>query len=112
MSDSYSYTESRTFTVTHARHMAAKVATDLKRMQRFYGKPSDENIADYESEATEMLRAGYLDTVTYGFKRTASGSSRLFVIRPVTSPARRPTTTTPAASAQAPTSAVPHFTAI
>ena len=69
MSDSYSYTESRTFTVTHARHMAAKVATDLKRMQRFYGKPSDENIADYESEATEMLRAGYLDTVTYGFKR-------------------------------------------
>ena len=69
MSDSYSYTESRTFTVTHARHMAAKVATDLKRMQRFYGKPSDESIADYETEATEMLRAGYLDTVTYGFKR-------------------------------------------
>ena len=69
MSDSYSYTESRTFTVTHARHMAAKVATDLKRMQRFYGKPSDENIADYESEATEMLRAGYLDTGTYGFRR-------------------------------------------
>ncbi len=69
MSDSYSYTESRTFTVTHARHMAAKVATDLKRMQRFYGKPSDASIADYETEATEMLRAGYLDTVTYGFKR-------------------------------------------
>jgi hypothetical protein len=69
MSDSYSYTESRTFTVTHARHMAAKVATDLKRMQRFYGKPSDVSIAEYETEATEMLRAGYLDTVTYGFKK-------------------------------------------
>ena len=69
MSYSYSFTESTTFTVTHARHMAAKVATDLKRMQRFYGKPSDEGIADYETEATEMLRAGYIDTVTYGFKK-------------------------------------------
>ena len=34
-----------------------------------YGKPSDESIADYETEATEMLRAGYLNTVTYGFKK-------------------------------------------
>jgi hypothetical protein len=31
MSYSFSYTESSTFTVTHARHMASKVATDLKR---------------------------------------------------------------------------------
>jgi hypothetical protein len=60
MSYSFSYTESSTFTVTHARHMAAKVATDLKRMQRFYGSPSDESIASYEAEATEMIRAGYL----------------------------------------------------
>src|SRR5271168_132930 len=69
MSYSFSYTESSTFTVTHARHMAAKVATDLKRMQRFYGSPSDESIASYEAEATEMIRAGYLGTVTYGFKK-------------------------------------------
>ena len=34
---SYSYTISTltSFTVTHARHIAAKVATDLKRLQRF-----------------------------------------------------------------------------
>ena len=69
MSSSYSYTESSTFTVTHARHMAAKVATDLKRMQRFYGKPSDESIAQYEAEVIELLKAGYLGTVSYGFKR-------------------------------------------
>lgn len=69
MSYSYSYTESSTFTVTHAKHMAAKVATDLKRMQRFYGSPSDAKIAEFEAEATEMLKAGYLETVTYGFKR-------------------------------------------
>jgi hypothetical protein len=69
MSDSFSYTENSSFTVTNARQLAAKVATDLKRLQRFYGKPSDANIADYQTEATEMIRAGYLQTVTYGFKR-------------------------------------------
>jgi hypothetical protein len=69
---SYSYTESTTFTVTHARHMAAKIATDLKRIQRFYGKPSDQAIADYEAEAVAMMKAGYLSSVTYGFKRDGS----------------------------------------
>lgn len=69
MSLSYTYTESATFTVTHARHMAAKVATDLKRMQRFYGSPSDADIAEYEAEVTEFLKEGYLGTVTYGFRR-------------------------------------------
>ncbi|MCK1541819.1 hypothetical protein IVB12_07450 [Bradyrhizobium sp. 179] len=69
MSYSYSFTESATFTVTHARHMAAKVATDLKRMQRFYGSPSDKSIAEFEAEATELIKAGYLGTVTYGFQK-------------------------------------------
>lgn len=66
---SYSYSESSTFTITHARHMAAKIATDLKRIQRFYGRPSDQDIADYEAEATAMMKAGYLSSVSYGFKR-------------------------------------------
>lgn len=69
---SYSISESITFTVTHARHMAAKIATDLKRIQRFYGWPSDREIAEYEEEAVAMMRAGYLSTVTYGFKRNGS----------------------------------------
>lgn len=69
MSYSLTVTESTTFTVTHARHMAAKVATDLKRMQRLYDRPSDSAIADYESEAIELMKAGYLDYVWYGFKR-------------------------------------------
>lgn len=69
MSYSHTISETTTFSVTHARHMAAKVATDLKRMQRFYGKPSDTDIANYEKEAIELLKAGYLWTVTYGFKR-------------------------------------------
>ncbi|MGL9623017.1 hypothetical protein QRQ56_34095 [Bradyrhizobium sp. U531] len=69
MSNSYSISESASFTVTHARHMAAKVATDLKRVQRFYGVPSDSDIADYETEVIELLKAGYMGTVTFGFKR-------------------------------------------
>jgi hypothetical protein len=69
MSYSYTISETTTFTVTHARHMAAKVATDLKRMQRLYGNPSDTDIVDYEAEITEFLKEGYLGTVTYGYRR-------------------------------------------
>ncbi|OYZ77833.1 MAG: hypothetical protein B7Y12_10145 [Rhizobiales bacterium 24-66-13] len=69
---SYSYTETITFTVTHARHMAAKIATDLKRIQRLYKWPSDREIAEYEEEAVAMMKAGYLGTVTYGFKRNGA----------------------------------------
>ncbi len=67
---SYSVSASETFTDTHARHLAAKVATDLKRVQRFYPTgPSDTWIASYEAEIVALLKAGYLDTVTYGFQR-------------------------------------------
>ena len=71
MSYSFSVSESATFTVTHARHMAAKVGTDLKRMQRFYGFPSDADIDAYEAEVIALLKAGYLGRVWYGFKRDA-----------------------------------------
>lgn len=68
---SYSFTvaDTQTFTITHARHIAAKVATDLKRVQRFYSYPSDTKIAELEAELVVMLKAGYLEEVTYGFKR-------------------------------------------
>ncbi len=66
---SYSVTSTDTFTLTHAKHMAAKVATDLKRMQRLYGYPSDADIADYEAECIALLKAGYFGEMTYGFRR-------------------------------------------
>ena len=69
MASSYTVSASTSFTITHARHMAAKVAADLKRMQRHYGKPSDADITNYEEEAAQLLKAGYLATVTYGYKR-------------------------------------------
>lgn len=69
MSSSYTASTSNTFTVVHARDMSAKVATDLKRMQRLYGLPSDTDIAAYEAEVIELLRRGYLGTAYYGFRR-------------------------------------------
>jgi hypothetical protein len=69
MTYSYTVSSSATFTITNAKNIASKVATDLKRIQRFYGEPSDESIVNYESEIIEFLKAGYLDTVTYGFKK-------------------------------------------
>lgn len=64
-----SYTYQYTFTLTHAKYLAAKVATDLKRIQRFYGEPSDDRIQNYEEEIIALLKEGYLDTITYGFKK-------------------------------------------
>lgn len=69
MSLSFTLTETSTFTITNARHMAAKVATDLKRLQRLYGKPYDHDITNYEIEVIELLKGGYLKNVTYGFRR-------------------------------------------
>lgn len=66
---SYTSSNTQTFTVTHAKYLASKVATDLKRMQRFYGYPSDTSITNYEEELVELLKKGYLSEVTYGFQR-------------------------------------------
>lgn len=72
MTMSFTHTESQTFTITHAQHLASKMATDLKRIQRFYDDPSDRDIDDYEGELTALLKAGYLREVTYGFQRNGS----------------------------------------
>lgn len=69
MTQSFTVSQSTTFTLTHAKHIASKVATDLKRIQRFYGEPSDQRIEDFETELIQFLKYGYLGTVTYGFQR-------------------------------------------
>jgi hypothetical protein len=72
MSLSFTLSESESFSITHARHMAAKVATDLKRMQRLYGSPSDAAIVFFEAEIIALLKEGYLGTVAYGFRRNGN----------------------------------------
>ncbi len=66
---SFTYSQTTTFTVTHAKYLASKVVTDLKRIQRLYGSPSDQRIESYEIELIEYLKNGYLSEVTYGFQR-------------------------------------------
>ncbi|WP_420572785.1 hypothetical protein [Kordia sp.] len=66
---SFSNSFSNNFTITHAKKLAAKVATDLKRMQRFYNEPLDSHISNLEAEIIELLKDGYLDNVTYGFQK-------------------------------------------
>jgi len=68
MSSSYSFSTS--FTRTHARYLASKVAADLRQLQFFYGRPNDIEIDDFIEELTELLVGGYLASVDYGFRQS------------------------------------------
>jgi len=67
MSTSFTSSNTHTFTVTNAKYIASKVATDLKRIQRFYNTPSDNMIDKYEQELVVYLKNGFLTEITYGF---------------------------------------------
>lgn len=69
MATSYTQSATSTFTLSHARYIASKVATDLLRFQRLYGSPIDQWINDYEGELTLMLKHDVVGDVVYGFKR-------------------------------------------
>ena len=66
---SYTTTNTRTNTRTWAKYLASKVAADLKRCQRYYGRPTDGEIHAYVQELTEFLVAGYLSSIEYGLKK-------------------------------------------
>lgn len=65
----YSYTTTETWSRTHARYVAGKVAADLRQMQQAYGQPSDTDIEKYSQELTELLAGNYVKEVTYGYRR-------------------------------------------
>src|SRR6266851_857665 len=65
---SSTYTISETFTLTHARRLAAKVAADMHQCQRFYGHLTDTQIENYEKEMTVLLHGGYVESYEFGFK--------------------------------------------
>jgi hypothetical protein len=66
------YTYSETFTRSNARYVASKVAADLRLVQRFYGRPTDAEIDAYTGELVELLVGGYVERVTYGFRRNGA----------------------------------------
>lgn len=62
-----SHTQS--FTRTNARHIASKVAADLRQMRLFYECPTETEIQEYLTEFVEHLVNDYLEMVEYGFRR-------------------------------------------
>lgn len=63
------YTTTETWSRTHARYIAGKVAADLRQMQQEYGKPTEEHLNDLLEELVSYLADDYLDYVEYGFRR-------------------------------------------
>jgi hypothetical protein len=64
-----SYSVSQTFTLTHAKHLASKVVSDLYQCRNFYGEPSEAMIAKYQDELIVMLAGGYVKQYEFGFKQ-------------------------------------------
>ncbi len=69
MTTSYTRTETETFNLSHARHLASKVATDLYRCQARYGYPTVERVREFESELVSLLHGGYVHRYEFGFRR-------------------------------------------
>lgn len=64
-----SFTTTTTFTRTHARHLAAKVVSDLYQCHLLYDRPRAEDLDDYQTELVEMLAHSYVATYEFGFKK-------------------------------------------
>src|SRR6266699_3763453 len=62
------YTTSETFTLTHARRLAAKVAADMHQCQRFYRQPTEKQIENYQQELVVLLHGGYVKSYEFGFQ--------------------------------------------
>ena len=69
MTTTFSRTGTETFTITHARKLAAKVATDLHLCSLYYGSPVDSAIPDYLEELALLLKNGYVQQYEFGFKK-------------------------------------------
>ncbi len=75
---SYSYTLTETFSITHARHIASRLAGDMRLMNAYYDYPSLSSIDNYLEEIAQLLAKGYLATFEIGFKRDGR---RVFSLR-------------------------------
>jgi hypothetical protein len=65
----YSFTNTATFTIVHARHLASKVAADMHLCAQYYGKPSEEKIREFAEELAQYLNEGYIKEYEFGFQK-------------------------------------------
>lgn len=63
------YTNTQTFTRTHAGHLASKVVADLYQCAILYDRPERDSLDAYQEELTTLLAGGYLQTYEFGFKQ-------------------------------------------
>lgn len=69
MTSTYTQTETRSFTITEARHIASKIASDLNLLTAFYSNPSLDDVEKYKEEAAQFIAKRYLKSVEYGYKK-------------------------------------------
>jgi hypothetical protein len=72
-----SVTRSVSLTTTDARYVGAKVGADLRLLHNLYGRPALDSIDAYTEEVAQLLKAGYLDTVDYGFRDKPNNAWKL-----------------------------------
>jgi hypothetical protein len=65
----YSFTNTATFTIVHARHLASKVAADMHLCAQYYGKPSEEKIREFAEELARYLNEAYVKEYEFGFQK-------------------------------------------
>ncbi len=70
-------TRTASFTITEARYVGAKIGVDLRLLNSLYGSPTLSWIDRYTEEAALLLRDGYLDTVSYGFRDATTNEWKL-----------------------------------
>jgi hypothetical protein len=63
-----SYSTTDTFTITHARHIASRIAADMRLFSLAYGYPSLDQIPNYLEEIAQYLAKGYLGSFEIGFE--------------------------------------------
>jgi len=66
---SFSVTNTATFTIVHARHLASKVAADMHLCAQYYGQPSEERIRLFAEELAQYLNEGYIQEYEFGYKK-------------------------------------------
>jgi len=67
----YSYTATESFTLAHAKKLAAKVIADMHQCRRLYGRPSESSIEAYQTELVVLLAGEYVSKYEFGFKTDA-----------------------------------------
>ena len=69
VANTYTRSVADTFTQTSAKYLVSKVAADLRGLRAVYGEPSIDMINDFATELNELLRGGYVESVSYGFEK-------------------------------------------